>query len=117
MSTTDDINAALRRLREDNDRLREAIGAAVRELHNIYNRDAEYVENELRAALAAATATGDPWDAPEGRTQYDPAHAVAIKDAEREVLAATRDYFDDKPAAFSRLAIANAALRALEQQP
>ena len=129
MSTVADINAALRRLREENDRLRDALEECAEWFDQRADAEAvgdpqRYVGNAemtmlgtCKRALAAAPATGDRWDAPEGRTHYDVAHAVALKDAELEVLAATRDYFDDKPGAFSRLAIANAALRALEAGP
>jgi len=155
MSQTTDINAALRRLREDNDRLR-AVGTALRNYCSQGHGEGYPLVVQWDAMCAAAPATGDQllpcvecpscgfayanrhfksgdtcpncgwtltrdgdWTAatpPDttGRTHYDPAHAVAIKDAERDVVEAVLDWFDGKPDSFSRLVIAQSVLRALE---
>lgn len=55
------------------------------------------------------------WDSPEGRTNYDVAHAVALKDAERAVVEAAkawRNSVHDEIA--DRLAAAVDALRKVE---
>lgn len=80
-----DANAAIKRLQDENDRLRAA--------------------------------QGDRWDSPEGRTNYDVAHAVALKDAERAVVEAAKAWSDSVHDEIAdRLAAAVDALRKVEQR-